>query len=147
VKKLETLMSAGGRLMLKPSSLARNLAGNFGGKKRRNANAAPKLFFKFTTRVSFSTSLFTQGDQIGRIFSHWAISFFSKFFLGGGCFLVLQNEPSFWTTFFHGKIYVLILIKTCWDPFWANFFHKLIWSPCFFTAHVNNLDVKTYALF
>jgi hypothetical protein len=45
VKKLETLMSAGGRLMLKPSSLARNLAGNFGGGKREETQMLLLNFF------------------------------------------------------------------------------------------------------
>jgi amino acid transporter len=38
-------------------------------------------------------------------------------------------SPHFWT-FFHSYGYALHTQNRYWGTFWANFFHKLIWSPC-----------------
>jgi ABC-type amino acid transport system permease subunit len=42
-----------------------------------------------------------QGDQIGRIFTWWAIVN-----LGGTYVEKFRNRPNFWATFFYGKSYI-----------------------------------------
>jgi hypothetical protein len=59
-------------------------------------------------------STYDQGDQIGRIFAHWAIVFFGKF-------KNYKVGQIFWATFYHSKCFVLILTKMGWAKFWAIF--------------------------
>jgi hypothetical protein len=48
-----------------------------------------------------------QGDQIGRIFTHWAIAYFGQFFYSRRCLNLGY--------FFHDKTYALILTKSGLD--------------------------------
>jgi hypothetical protein len=59
-----------------------------------------------------------QGDQIGRIFDHWAAVYFGQFFY-------CSSSPNFWSTSFHCKsdTYILTingLAYTLGDFFFTN---------------------------
>jgi hypothetical protein len=71
-----------------------------------------------TTHVSYGTSKIVpvvlksthnQGDQIGRIFTCWAIAFFGTFF-----WKLQKPHKNVWATFFYRKRQTLILTKMGW---------------------------------
>jgi hypothetical protein len=64
-----------------------------------------------------------QGDQIGRIFAHWAFVNFWKFLVN------YRSSSYFGATCFHGEGYALTLPKKWVELRFGRFFHKLIWSP------------------
>jgi hypothetical protein len=66
-----------------------------------------------------------QGDQIGRIFAHWAIVYFGRGFFSK----ITEEAQNFRRLFIDSIDYVLILTIMVWATFWA-IFRKLIWSPC-----------------
>jgi hypothetical protein len=77
---------------------------------------------------SISTSLsfpYRQGDQIGRIFAHWAILFFGQFIEN---YRSCANSRTALSTV--SIMYVLILTKTCFGLHFVRLFFKLIWSRC-----------------
>jgi hypothetical protein len=53
-----------------------------------------------------------QGDKIGQISDYW--SFWAVF-------LITEEAPICWASFFHGTSYVLILAKKIWATSWATF--------------------------
>jgi hypothetical protein len=56
-----------------------------------------------------------QGDQIVRIFAHWAIVYFGQFLEN------YRGNTNFWSPIFYGKSYALILTKMGRAIFWAMF--------------------------
>jgi hypothetical protein len=64
-----------------------------------------------------------QGDQIGRIFAHWAIVFF------GQLLKITEVAQIFDALLFKGERYKLILRKTGWATFWAIFSQTHLVTP------------------
>jgi hypothetical protein len=63
-----------------------------------------------------------QGDQIGRIFAHWALwAVFLKLSEVAHIFVLLSSTV---------KDFLFILAKMGLATFWVIFFLKLIWSHC-----------------
>jgi hypothetical protein len=54
-----------------------------------------------------------QGDQIGRIFAHWAIVYFGQFFEND------RRSLNFLATFFHDENFVFSLTEIGCATFWA----------------------------
>jgi hypothetical protein len=74
-------------------------------------------------------STYIHGDQIGRIFAHWAIIYFGQWFEK------LQKENIFWAAFSHGTSYVFILSKKRVGLHFGDFFknssgHPATYSLC-----------------
>jgi hypothetical protein len=66
-----------------------------------------------------------QGDQTVRIFTFWSIVYFEQLFGR------LLSIPNLCATIPHGNGYALLLTKHGSGYTLGDFFHKLIWSPCF----------------
>jgi hypothetical protein len=84
------------------------------------------------TTGSFYQRWIQEGDQIGRIFAHWAIVFFGQFFEH------YRSSPNFPATFIHKKVAYKFWQKQL-DTFWAIFSqtHLVTLKPISFGFFVN----------
>jgi hypothetical protein len=100
--------------MVLAKTLTKNVLTNIGEKRRKHWPLAPFLYsgWKMSRDITFGQN---QGDQIGRIFAYWSIIYFGLYFETYRC------NANFWTTFFYGTSYVLILTNIVWATFWATF--------------------------
>jgi hypothetical protein len=81
-----------------------------------------------------------QGDQIGRIFTDWAITYFCQFFK------IYKSCQNVLGTFSTEKVIYQFLTKNVLGCNSCEFFYKLIWSPRFRSSQSGDLflsgDVK-----